>query len=95
MTNGEKFQFSAAAKLFYNKQITENLNFDADASSRAIGIHRQYHISASTNGGFKVRDFYSISNSKYSPYASGGTTLRNRSSLSTGTSTLHIRMLCI
>jgi iron complex outermembrane receptor protein len=71
MNNGEKFQHSYAAKLFYQKQVTEDFHFDAIAGAELWNSQTVYST-ASTNGGFKVRDFYAISNSKYSPNANAG-----------------------
>lgn len=73
MNNGDKFQHSYSAKLFYNKQITEDFNFDAVLGAE-IWKSKTVWSSASTNGGFKVRDFYAISNSKNAPNANGGIT---------------------
>ena len=73
MGNGEKFQHSFSGKLFYDKQISENFRFDAVVGAE-VWNSKTVYTSASTSGGFKVRDFFAISNSKNAPNAEGGVT---------------------
>lgn len=71
MSNGERFQYSYSAKLFYDKQITENFQFDMVAGGE-IWNSESVFSSSGTSGGFKVRDFYAISNSKNAASTNAG-----------------------
>lgn len=70
MGHSEKFQHSFSAKLFYDTQLTEDIAFDMVLGTE-LWNSKTTSSGASTNGGFKVRDFYSISNSKNAANASG------------------------
>jgi iron complex outermembrane receptor protein len=63
MNHSEKFQNSFSGKLFYENQITNDLQFDMVLGAERWKTKSTFS-SASTNGGFKIRDFYDVSNSK-------------------------------
>lgn len=71
MGHREKFQHSFAAKLFYDKQLSENISFDMVLGAENWNT-KTTMSSASTRDGFKIRDFYAISNSKNAPNADAG-----------------------
>ncbi len=70
LSHSEKFQHSFSGKLFYDKKINEDIAFDMVLGAE-LWDSKTTMTSASTSGGFKVRDFYSISNSKNAASASG------------------------
>lgn len=70
LENGEKFQSTIDAKLFYDTEINEDWNLDAIVGAnswRTKSISTQWN----TNG-FKVRDFYNITNSRNPASVNGG-----------------------
>jgi iron complex outermembrane receptor protein len=77
LSNGEKFQSTFDAKLMYDAEFNSDftLNLIAGANSwntKSIGT------GLGTRGGFVVRDFYNITNSRLNPNVSGGTSYEKR-----------------
>jgi iron complex outermembrane receptor protein len=66
-----KFQSSFSAKVFYNKQINKDFRFDAVLGGEMWRGENSFS-SVGTSGGFKVRDLYSISNSRNASSGNGG-----------------------
>lgn len=71
MENGEKFQYSYSGKLFFNKEINDDLRLDLILGGEMWSTETKYS-SIGTDGGFKIRDFFSISNSKNAANVKGG-----------------------
>lgn len=71
MENGEKFQYSFSGKLFFNKEINEDIRLDLILGGDMWSTETKY-TSISTNGGFKIRDFFNISNSLNPANVDGG-----------------------
>mgnify|MGYP000206328972 CR=1 FL=1 len=68
--HSEKFQNNFSAKLFFKKEINEDIQMDLLIGGDMWSSKRE-GSSVGTSGGFKVPDFYSISNSKNPASASG------------------------
>ena len=66
----EKFQNNFSAKMFFNKEINEDIHMDFLIGGDLWSSKRE-SSSTSTSGGFKIPNFYSISNSKNPANASG------------------------
>lgn len=69
--NGERFQHSFSAKMFFNKQISENVQMDLLLGGE-LWTSKEQGQYALTKGGFKIKDFYALSNSKEPIEAEGG-----------------------
>lgn len=69
--NGERFQNSFSAKLFFNKEVNEDIQMDLLVGGELWTSKEQSNF-ASTSGGFKIRDFYAITNSRNPIQANGG-----------------------
>src|SRR5690606_15144819 len=60
MGNGEKFQYSFSGKLFFNKEINDDFRLDLILGGEMWSTETK-STSIGTNGGFKIRDFFSRS----------------------------------
>jgi iron complex outermembrane receptor protein len=69
--HSEKFQHSLSAKMFFDKEINEDIQMDLVLGGEMWSTESEFSNS-STSGGLKIRDFYNISNSKNAASASGG-----------------------
>ena len=69
--NGEKFQHSFSAKIFFDKQINEDIRMDLLLGGE-LWTSKEQGQYTNTTGGFKIRDFYSLANSKDALNAGGG-----------------------
>jgi len=69
--HNEKFQKSISAKLFLDKQVNDAIRMDLVLGGE-LWSTRSESSNASTSGGFKVRDLYSLGNSKNNLNATGG-----------------------
>lgn len=69
--NGERFQHSFSAKLFFNKQINQDIQMDLLLGGE-LWTSKEQGQYAQTTGGFKIRDFYALSNSKEAIESNGG-----------------------
>ncbi len=71
ISHSEKFQTSLSAKMFFDKEISEDIHMDLVLGGELWSTESE-SSSASTSGGLKIRDFYHISNSKNAASAGGG-----------------------
>jgi len=65
VSNGEKFQHSFSGKLFFEKEVNDNLRLDLLVGGELWSTETN-RTGSSTRGGFVVRDFFHLSNSKNS-----------------------------
>tara|TARA_R110002049_G_scaffold33535_19_gene110464 strand:- start:1922 stop:5383 length:3462 start_codon:yes stop_codon:yes gene_type:complete len=77
ISNGEKFQHSISGKLFFNKELNDDIRMDLILGGEMWSTETK-SSSVSTNGGFKIRDFFSISNSLNAANANGGIGARKK-----------------
>ena len=61
--NGEKFQHSFSAKMFFDKQINDDFRMDLLLGGE-LWTSKEQSQYASTSRGFKIRDFYALANSR-------------------------------
>ena len=70
-SNGEKFQHSFSAKMFFDKQINDDFRMDLLLGGELWTSKEQSQF-ANTSAGFKIRDFYALANSRDPINAGGG-----------------------
>lgn len=77
LSNGEKFQSTFDAKLMYDTELTPDLTLNIIGGANSWNT-KSIGTGVGTSGGFVVRDFYNILNSRLNPNVSGGTSYEKR-----------------
>lgn len=70
-SNGERFQHSFSAKLFFDKQISKNIKMDLLLGGE-LWTSKEQSLFGNTEGGFKIRNFFALSNSRNPGSFNGG-----------------------
>ena len=69
--NGERFQHSFSAKLFFDKQLNDDFRMDLLLGGELWTSKEQSQF-GSTSGGFKIRNFFALENSRNPINGDGG-----------------------